>query len=197
MPKHPSSNDPLRQASIDAARVGQPMMVPLGPHAPPVRRVTTALARRFHQICVAMVAESVAGADLTPLQFAVLAYLNKQDGEPGVDQISLAGRLGVDRNSASVLVEELAARGLLNRRVNGADRRARILSLTAKGEKFYERLRADNVAANDRVLEPLSPQERKTLIELLIRVINANSAYARPGTGRRKRGSRLSPFKRT
>jgi MarR family transcriptional regulator, lower aerobic nicotinate degradation pathway regulator len=172
-------------------------MVPLGQGKPPVRRVTTALARRFHQICVAMVAESVARADLTPLQFAVLAYLNKQDGEPGVDQISLASRLGVDRNSASVLVDELAARGLLNRRVNGADRRARILSLTAKGEKFYERLRVDNVAANNRVLEPLSPRERKIFIDLLIRMISANSAYARPGAGRRKRGSRLSPFKRT
>jgi len=143
-----------------------------------------------------MVAESVASADLTPLQFAVLAYLNKQDGEPGVDQISLAGRLGVDRNSASVLVEELAARGLINRRVNGADRRARILSLTAKGERLYERLRVENVAANDRVLDPLSSHERKILIDLLIRVISANAAYARPGAGRRKRGSRIPQFKR-
>jgi len=168
------------------------MMVPLGKDTPPVRRIVTALARRFHQICVTMVADSVAKADLTPLQFAVLAYLNRHDGEPGVAQISLAGRLGIDRNSASLLVEELVSRALVDRRVDGADRRARVLSLTSKGEKLYEQLRKENVVANDRVLSPLSPQERRVLLDLLIRVIKANSAYAIPGAGRRKRRPRQS-----
>ena len=188
-PKRSSSIRQRPQASIDAGRIGQSLMVELGPTAPAVRRIATALARRFHQICVAMVAESVAGAGLTPLQFAVLAYLNKKDGEPGIDQISLSGRLGVDRNTASLLIEELTDRGFIDRRINGEDRRARVLALTAKGEKLYERLRANNVAANDRILEPLSPKERRVLLDLLIRVINANSAYARPGAGRRKSGS--------
>ena len=163
------------------------MMVTLGEDAPPVRRIVTALARRFHQICVTMVADSVAKADLTPLQFAVLAYLNRRDGEPGIVQIDLAGRLGIDRNSASLLVDELTTRGLVDRQISSADRRARMLSLTAKGEKLYNRLQVENVAANERVLEPLSMQERKVLIELLIRVIKANAAHARPGAGRRKR----------
>ena len=154
---------------------------------PPVRRVATALARRFNQICVTVSADSVATADLTPLQFAVLAYLNKRNGQPGIDQNSLAARLGVERSHVSLLVEELGNRGLIERRVNDADRRARILRLTSKGEKVFDQLRNRNAAANERVLDPLTAQERELLFDMLIRVIQQNTAYARPGAGRRKR----------
>jgi DNA-binding MarR family transcriptional regulator len=162
-------------------------MVELGPRIPPVRRVATALARRFNQICITVSADSVAAADLTPLQFAVLAYLNKRDGQPGIDQNSLAARLGVERSHVSLLVEELGSRGLVERRVNDADRRARILRLTSKGEKIFDQLRNKNAVANERVLDPLTAQERELLFDMLIRVIQQNTAYARPGAGRRKR----------
>jgi len=162
-------------------------MIELGPGVPPVRRVAMALARRFNQICVTLSADSVAAANLTPLQFAVLAYLNKKDGQPGIDQNSLAARLGVERSHVSLLVEELGSRGLVERRVNDADRRARILRLTSKGEKIFDRLRDKNAAANERVLDPLSAEERELLFDMLIRVVQQNTAYARPGAGRRKR----------
>src|SRR5262245_57625864 len=83
---------------------------------PAVRRVPLALARRFFQICTAAAAESVAPAGLTPLEFAVLAYVNKVVGEPDIDQSMLAARLGIDRNSTSQLVERLESKGLLERR---------------------------------------------------------------------------------
>jgi DNA-binding MarR family transcriptional regulator len=165
----------------------QSVVVELGPGIPPVRRITTALARRFYQICVTLSADSVAAADLTPLQFAVLACLNKRNGEPGIDQNGLAARLGVERSHVSLLVEELGKRGLVERRVNGTDRRARILRLTSKGEGLFDRLRKKNAAANERVLDPLTPKERELLFDMLIRVIRQNTAYARPGAGRRKR----------
>ena len=167
-------------------------MVELGPGIPPVRRVATALARRFYQICVTLSADSVAAADLTPLQFAVLACLNKRNGEPGIDQNGLAARLGVERSHVSLLVEELGKRGLLERRVNGADRRARILRLTPKGDGVFDRLRSQNTAANARVLDPLTAKERELLFDLLIRVIRQNTAHARPGAGRRKRRANQS-----
>src|SRR5580698_4262063 len=163
------------------------LMVELGPGIPPVRRVATALARRFNQICVTLSADSVAAAELTPMQFAVLAYLNKRDGQPGIDQNSLAARLGVERSHVSLLVEELGKKGLVERRVNGADRRARILRLTPKGEGAFDRLRKKNAAANERVLDPLTAKERELFFDFLIRVIKQNTAYARPGAGRRKR----------
>src|SRR5262245_1195202 len=157
--------------------------------APPVLRVPTPLARRFHQICVAMVADSIAEAEVTPLQWGVLAYLSRITGEPGIDQISLAARLGVDRNNASLLVEELVKRGLVERNVNDDDRRARLLRLTANGEKLFAQLRPRNRAANERILAPLAPHERELLLDLLVKVIEGNWMYARPGAGRRKHGS--------
>lgn len=160
--------------------------VMLGPDAPPVRNNPTSLARRFYQICTAMIADSVAPAGLTPLQFAVLSYLNKENGEPGIDQNGLAARLGVDRNNASLLVEQLNQMGLLNRRVREDDRRARLLELTPKGEHLHAKFRAANVEANNRILEPLAPAERKLLLDMLKRIVTRNAAFARPGAGRRK-----------
>ncbi len=181
-----------RPTESGPSRGGRSIVVELGPGIPPVRRVATALARRFYQICVTLSANSVAAADLTPLQFAVLACLNKRNGEPGIDQNGLAARLGIERSHVSLLVEELGKRGLVERRVNGADRRARILRLTSKGEGVFDRLRGKNTAANERVLDPLSAKERELLFDLLIRVIKQNTAYARPGAGRRKRRANQS-----
>jgi len=160
--------------------------------AVPVRRTTTSLARRFYQICIAMVADSLSEAGLTPLQMGVLAYLNKENGEPGIDQVGLAARLGIDRNNTSVIVGELEQRGLVERRVSDVDQRARTLRLTSAGEKLYRQFAPSNLAANERILAPLKPRERELLRDLLVRVIQENAAYARPGAGRRKRGASKS-----
>jgi DNA-binding MarR family transcriptional regulator len=155
--------------------------------APQWHGLPTAIARRFHQICVAKTSEVVSEAGLTPLQYGVLVHLSKLTGKPGIDQNSLADRLNVDRNTASLVVEELVKVGLVERQVNGADRRARILSLTPKGEKLYGRLRPIHLATDDSILEPISPRERKLLISLLIRVIEGNLAQEDRGSGGRKR----------
>jgi DNA-binding MarR family transcriptional regulator len=154
---------------------------------PPVRRVPMALARRFFQICTTVAAESIAHTGLTPLEFAVLAYLNKALGEPNIDQNGLAARLGIDRNTTSLLVDRLEAQGLLERRVNREDRRARLLRLTARGEKLWRSLYPSTSAAQLRILHVLDPSERELLLDLLVRVIEGNRSLARPGAGRRKR----------
>lgn len=157
---------------------------------PPWHGVPTAIARRFHQICVAKTSEVVGEAGLTPLQYGVLIHLSRLTGSPGIEQNSLADRLNVDRNTASLLVEQLATKGLVERQVNDADRRARLLSLTPKGEKLYSRLRPAHLAANEKILAPVSPRERKLLIDLLIRVIEGNLARQNEGPRGRTRRQR-------
>jgi DNA-binding MarR family transcriptional regulator len=124
------------------------------------------------------------------MTLAVLAYLNRVNGEPGIDQKGLAARLGIDRASTCQLVDKLEAKGLIDRRVNGADRRGRLLRLTPRGERLRVRLLPVQRAKQMQVLASLSPTERELLFDLLIRVIESNSALARPGTGRRKRRPR-------
>jgi DNA-binding MarR family transcriptional regulator len=157
-------------------------------NGPPVRRVPLALARRFFQICTSANAEAVVEAGLTPLEFAVMAYLNQADGEPNLDQTALAARLGVDRNTASLLVGNLESKGLLERRVSGADRRLRLLRLTRAGEALFAELNPKAIDGQERILDGLEPRERDLLIDLLVRVIEANPELARPGAGRRRRG---------
>jgi MarR family transcriptional regulator, lower aerobic nicotinate degradation pathway regulator len=156
----------------------------------PVRRTPMSLARRFVQICTTATAETLAGENLTPTQFAILVYLSRETGEPDIDQIGLAERLGIDRARASQLADELEAMKLLERRVNGADRRARLLRLTPRGETLRARLHPTQIASQMRVLAVLPPRKRELLLDLLLCVVESNRALARPGSGRRKRGFR-------
>lgn len=188
MPVRDPSPDPLRPAPRKLG-TPKPPLVRFERAVPPVRRVLMALARRLFQICTTATAEVLAAEDLTPLQYAVMAYV---EGEPDIDQNGLAARLGVDRNNASLLVEQLESKRLIERRVNGADRRARLLRITSRGQKLYDRLRPDVFGAQERLLTLLTPDEREHLLDVLVRVIEGNRALARPGTGRRKRGARQS-----
>ncbi len=179
-----------RPARADTRGLHLPALVAFDRTIPPVTRVPMALARRFFQVCTTAVAEALSKDDLTPLQYAVMAYLNR---EPDIDQNGLSARLGVDRNNTSLLAEQLEANGMISRRVNGADRRARLLRLTPRGKKLYDRLQPGVFAAQEGLLVQLAPKERELLLDLLVRVIQDNRLLARPGTGRRKRGTRPTP----
>ena len=179
-----------KPASIAASPEPGLRMLTLENAAPAVRRVPLALARRFFQICTVTAAQSLAETDLTPLEFAVMAYINKAVGEPGIDQTALAARIGIDRNNTSLLVSQLVAKGLLETRISANDRRTRLLWLTPRGEKLHARLYPLAGADQLRILDAaLEPAEREMLLDLLVRVIQSNRQLARPGAGRRKRGS--------
>jgi DNA-binding MarR family transcriptional regulator len=162
-----------------------PELFQLAPGGIPIRRAPAALARRFQQICVAMIAEALVGEDVVQLEYAVLQFL---DDVPGIDQRRLAEALGIDRNNTGVLVDGLEKKGLLDRRVNGEDRRARQLSVTAKGRKVLDRVRPKSRVTSERILKPLARAEQDQFIEFMVRLIEGNRSYARPGAGRRKRG---------
>ena len=147
--------------------------------------VPTAAARRFHQVCVGASSTVLSGAGITPLQHGALIHLNKQTGSPGIEQSVLAARLNLDRNTASVLVEQLVKKGLVARQVSGTDRRARLLNLTAKGERIYAELHPAFLAANADVLAPLAPNERKNFMDLLVRLIEGNLARQSSAASRR------------
>ena len=173
--------------SASRRRAGeQQFVVRFSDGAPPVRRVPTPLARRLYQICVAMVTDAVAETGLSALQFAALPYLSRKTGEPEIDQNGLATRLGIDKNNTSILVDQLETKNLAERRVNRADRRAHMLYLTPKGEKVLAQLLPRTRAANEKILAPLGPNERDLFLDMLVRIIQGNLTYARPGAGRRK-----------
>jgi DNA-binding MarR family transcriptional regulator len=170
-----------RVATRGAAR---PPTVASAIGAPPLVRAASALARRFNLICTTMIAEALAGEDVVQLEYGTLLCLEL---EPGVDQRRLAEAMGIDPTHASLIVDRLHMRGLIERRINDADRRVRELYLTPKGRALWRRLRPKTSAANDRVLAPLAPAQRQLFIDLLIRLIEGNCEHARPGAGRRRK----------
>ena len=156
--------------------------VPRALPVPPIHRVPAYLARRFHQICLGVLSEVAEPESLSPVEYGMLVSL---DDSPGIDQRTLAERIGIDTVSAHQCVGRLETRGLINQTVDPDDRRARRLTLTARGLRLRQRLRPKIAVAHERIMAPLSARERKTLTDLLGRVVDANEAYARPGNGRR------------
>lgn len=178
------------QASDGAALTGLPLVA--GDVDPLWHGIPTAIARRFHQICAARTAEVVGEFGLTPLQYGAMVHLGRITGG-SIEQNVLADRVNVDRNTASLLVEHLVKMGIVARQVNGADRRVRLLSLTAQGKKLYARLRPALSAVNDNILSPITRRERKLLLDLLIRVIEENPLRPKGNQRQRKRSSRQLP----
>ena len=146
----------------------------------PSHRVPAHLARRFHQICLGVTAEILMDEDLTPQLWAVMAAVTD---EPGNGQRQLAGRVGVDAVNFGQMIEFLE---------DPDDRRARKLYPTRRGADLRRRLRPALLAAQERLLAPLAKAERAALLDMLVRVIEANDSYARPGNGRRKPRRRTS-----
>ncbi|WFU15842.1 MarR family winged helix-turn-helix transcriptional regulator [Bradyrhizobium sp. CB3481] len=161
-------------------------VVILGSDGVPIRRVLAPLVRRLQQICASVIASVLKEADLVQLEYALLVFV---DDVPGISQQSLSEALGIDRNNVSLIADKLEARGLLKRAVNGADRRARELYITPTGRKLWRAYRPKIRQANDRILTALTAKEKELFLEMLVRVVEGNRIHARPGGGRRKRGS--------
>jgi DNA-binding MarR family transcriptional regulator len=146
-------------------------------------RVPFALARRLQQVCNTVLAAVLSGEEVSaPLAYHALALI---DDFPGIEQCRLAELMGIDRTNVGQIIDDLAAKGLVERRVNAADRRAREVRTTARAVALRRRMRPRVLAAQGSVLAPLKPADRVVLIDLLTRVVEANETHARSGAGRR------------
>ena len=146
------------------------------------------LIRRLHQIHVAIFLEECNEHNLTPVQFGVLTVLY---GEEALDQVTIASKLGIDRNNAADVIRRLEKRGLLERPCSLGDRRAKLAQITALGIEVVERMHPQMESAQRRLVEPLSEVEYNQLVALMSKVINGNNeasrAPLRDKTPKRKR----------
>lgn len=100
--------------------------------------------------------------------YSVLALL---DEAPGLTQIEMSGRLGIDRNTMVLLLNDLEALHLVERRRDPQDRRAHIVTLTEAGRDMLTQGTALAQRTNDKVFAPLTPDERALLRTLLSRLL--------------------------
>jgi DNA-binding MarR family transcriptional regulator len=122
------------------------------------------LIRRAHQIAVALFLEETGDLRITTTQFGILHLLKHS---PGLDQISAAKLLGLDRSTTGMVLAKLEAAGLVGRVVGAKDRRRRSLTLTPAGKTVLKRLQAPARRVMERQLSAFAPRERKVFLGLL------------------------------
>lgn len=120
--------------------------------------------RRVQQRAVAIFSEHIGDGQVTPTQWAALTTL-KERGALSQNQL---GRLtNMDPATTQGVVLRLADRKLVDRRPDPADRRRTNVSLTSAGQALVAGLESNAASVNERVLEKLSLAERRTLAQLL------------------------------
>jgi DNA-binding MarR family transcriptional regulator len=86
-------------------------------------------------------------------------------------QAQLGRRTGMDRSDVVAAVNDLAARGLVQRSPDPSDRRRNVVSITPAGAAHLDRLEDLLTGVQAELLAPLSPAERTELARLLTRVV--------------------------
>jgi len=136
------------------------------------------LIRRMNQIATGLFQDRMAalGIDLTPVQFAALATLRDR---PDVDQATLAGLIAHDRATIGGVLDRLQGKGLVDRRTDPADRRARLVRLTDAGAALLARVLPHVAALQADILAGLSDQERQDFMALAERITRAGNDLSR------------------
>jgi len=134
------------------------------------------LIRRLHQIHYAMFLEECKEGGITPVQYGILTVLAH---EPWLDQTEIAYEVGLDRTTAADVIRRLEEKGLVERRVNRLDRRARQAAVTQKGLDMMDELQDSMARSQRRLLQPLRQRDQKIFMSLLLELVEANNQYGR------------------
>jgi DNA-binding MarR family transcriptional regulator len=134
------------------------------------------MIRRAHQIAVALFLEETGELKITTTQYGILFLLEHR---PGIDQVTVAKLLGLDRSTTGMVVNKLERAGLIGRGTVTRDRRRRSLHLTRAGEKMLAHLAAPAKRAQARVLSALPPGERMVFLDMLDKLTRGHNGTTR------------------
>jgi DNA-binding MarR family transcriptional regulator len=104
--------------------------------------------------------------ELRTVEFTLLMVLLKNTR---VSPKQLARTLAMTAPAITVLIDKMAARGLVERRRSSTDGRALEVLLTVEGEALARSAHAKSLSMEDALLQRLSPGERVMLRELLVK----------------------------
>jgi DNA-binding MarR family transcriptional regulator len=128
------------------------------------------MIRRVHQIAVSLFIEETGKLGVTNRQYGILFVLEHR---PGIDQISVAGLLGLDRSTTGMVLTKLEDDGLVVRSVDASDRRRHSLQLTRAGKRLLSQLAEPARRAKARVLSAFTPREQTLFLQLLGKLTRA------------------------
>ncbi|WP_326639806.1 MarR family winged helix-turn-helix transcriptional regulator [Streptosporangium sp. NBC_01755] len=100
---------------------------------------------------------------------------------PARTQLALAQAVSVDKSKLVLILDELESAGLVRRRPDPADRRARIIEVTSEGSRALKAARGNIEAIEDRLLADLTPSARTALKSALQDLIGEPIARVEDG----------------
>jgi MarR family transcriptional regulator, lower aerobic nicotinate degradation pathway regulator len=134
------------------------------------------LFRRMQQIAVAIFVEECRAQDLTPVQYAALVAIKTH---PGIDATRLSAVIAFDRSTLGNVIERLQAKHYIERKPAAEDKRIKQLYLSRAGDRLLREMAPSVDRAQARMLQPLNPADRKTLMALLTQLVDLNNEASR------------------
>ncbi|HUA55020.1 MAG TPA: MarR family transcriptional regulator [Candidatus Sulfotelmatobacter sp.] len=104
---------------------------------------------------------------LTRAQWSVLAHLARQEG---INQTALAQILEIEPITLVRLLDRLQAAGLVERRPDQSDRRARVLYLTPAAHPLLEQIWGLAAVVREEAMAGLPDRERDQLMGMLLKI---------------------------
>ena len=135
-----------------------------------VAEMPTWLVSRVYAHCRRLLADGFASAGVRGYHYRLLAAL-EEFGQ--ASQAALGRRTSIDRSDVVAALNDLAARGLIERSPDPDDRRRNVITITPAGVEQLRNLDEIVVGVQERLLAPLSRADRAQLIELLTRLLES------------------------
>ena len=134
------------------------------------------LIRRLHQISFALFLDQARAFGVTPVQYAALVAISTH---PSIDATRLSAVIAFDRSTLGNVIERLETKSLIERKPGREDKRVKLLTLTKSGAALLRDIGTAVEKAQARMLQPLKPADRKTLLALLTQLVDLNNEASR------------------
>jgi DNA-binding MarR family transcriptional regulator len=122
------------------------------------------LAAMLHPLLRALIAAELPVLARHGISMWGYVVLNALDDGPARTQAALAQAIGADKTRIIAILDELQQDGLITREPDPADRRARLLAITAAGRRMRQSVQADIQANENRVLAFLPAADREAFL---------------------------------
>lgn len=120
--------------------------------------------RRFQIWIFQDFVQTLSAVDIKPTQYSVLTVIG---ANPGLSQMAVAQRLGIERARLVHLLDSLEDRKLVRRVRSRTDRRSHALHLTARGEASLRQFKLLAAEHERHVAEKIGKENREQLLRIL------------------------------
>lgn len=107
---------------------------------------------------------------VTRSQWSVLATLSRVGPEDGMMQVDIARKMDLGKVTIGGLIDRLEQAGLVERRLDASDRRARRVFITDRGFAVIAEMQKEGAKLNKSILSGVSAEEQRITEETLAKV---------------------------